>query len=132
MTMTSSSTFAETYRWQDEDSIMQIGEKPPAGKEYEGGTISSYQSATFQHNPLSAQGVGGIVMYSTRWCGYCEKARRHFKRNQIPFREYDVETSRKGRRDFKALGGRGVPVILVGKQRMNGFNSRSFDQMYQQ
>ncbi|WP_370279468.1 glutaredoxin domain-containing protein [Pontibacterium sp.] len=130
ITMTSSSGLAETYRWQDEDGIMHISEQPPANKPYEGGTITSYEDPAYLNNPLGAQGSGEVIMYSTQWCPYCQKARRYFKRNKIPFREYDVETTSKGRRDFKTLRARGVPVILIGHKRMNGFSEKSFEQLY--
>ncbi len=70
-------------------------------------------------------------MYSTSWCGYCKKARRYFTENDIPYVDYDVETSAKGKRDYRKLGARGVPVILVGNKRLNGFSQDSFNKIYQ-
>ena len=35
---------------------------------------------------------------------------------------WDVDESSKGKRDFKKLNGKGVPIFLVGDQRMNGFS----------
>jgi glutaredoxin len=58
------------------------------------------------------------------------QAKRHFKRNHIPYKEYDVEKSASGRRDYKHLNGSGVPVILLGNQRMNGFSPERFDPLY--
>ena len=130
ITVASSPSLAETYRWQDEDGIMHISEQPPVNTPYEGGSISSYDNPAYLNNPLGSQGSGEVIMYSTEWCPYCQKARRYFKRNKIPFREYDVETSKKGRRDYKALRARGVPVILIGHKRMNGFSEQSFEQIY--
>ena len=46
------------------------------------------------------------------------------RKNGIVFTEYDIEKSTKGRRDFESMKGRGVPIILVGDMRMNGFNQR--------
>ena len=34
-----------------------------------------------------------VVMFSTRWCPYCKKARKLFSNNQVNFCEYDVSTS---------------------------------------
>ncbi|MGI9290354.1 MAG: glutaredoxin domain-containing protein [Gammaproteobacteria bacterium] len=70
-------------------------------------------------------------MYSTEWCGVCKKARNYFTANDIPFKEYDVEKSTKGARDYKKLNARGVPVILVGKSRLNGFSSGKFENLYE-
>ena len=71
-------------------------------------------------------------MYSTDWCGYCKQARQYFKKNKIDFVEYDIEKSRNVRRAYKKLGATGVPVILVGKQRMNGFSIAGFNRIYPQ
>lgn len=71
-----------------------------------------------------------VVMYSAVWCGVCKRARQYFVANKIPFSEYDVETSDRGRKDYASLKGRGVPIILVGKQRMDGFSPGRFKQMY--
>ena len=44
--------------------------------------------------------------------------------------EYDIEKSSKGKRLYQDLGATGVPVILVGKQRMNGFSEAGFELIY--
>jgi hypothetical protein len=44
--------------------------------------------------------------------------------------EYDVETSEKGRSGYKKLNGKGVPIILVGNKRMNGFSVEGFKSLY--
>ena len=69
-------------------------------------------------------------MYSANWCGVCKKARRYFEKQGIDYKEYDVETSARGKSDYKKLGAKGVPVILVGKQRMNGFSVDGFEKLY--
>ena len=71
-------------------------------------------------------------MYSTTWCGYCKQARNYFQQNNIAFAEYDVEKSDKGKRDYKKMNGRGVPIILVGDKRMNGFSPGAFEKIYRQ
>jgi glutaredoxin-like YruB-family protein len=68
-----------------------------------------------------------VVMYSTQWCPYCSRARAYFKRNGISFVEYDIEASAQNRAQFKALNGRGVPLIMVGDKRLQGFNPQSFE-----
>ena len=69
-------------------------------------------------------------MYSTSWCGYCKKAALHFRKNNIPFTEHDIEKSEQAAKEYKKLNGRGVPIILIGDQRMNGFNASAFDRIY--
>ena len=72
----------------------------------------------------------GLVMYSASWCGYCDKARAHFYDNNIRFKEYDIETSDKGKRDHKNLEGRGVPFLVYGSKKMHGFSTSMFNQFY--
>ena len=69
-------------------------------------------------------------MYGTSWCGYCKKARRYFAAHGIPFKEFDVENSSKGKRDYEKLRAKGVPVILIGKKCLNGFSAASFESIY--
>ncbi len=68
-----------------------------------------------------------VIMYGTRWCPYCKKARDYFKRHQISYIEYDIEASAENLEKFRALNGHGVPLILVGERRMQGFNPRAFE-----
>ena len=50
-------------------------------------------------------------------------------RKGISYKEYDIEKNTSAQRKFKQLGGRGVPLILVGKQSMSGFNASRFQAM---
>ncbi len=63
-----------------------------------------------------------MKILSTTWCGVCKKAETYLSQKAVAFREYDVERREAGRRKYKRLNGKGVPIILVGDQRMDGFN----------
>jgi glutaredoxin len=90
--------------------------------------INTYADVTYD---TSSFDVGKkVIMYSANWCGVCKKARRYFEKQGIDYKEYDVETSARGKSDYKKLGAKGVPVILVGKQRMNGFSVDGFEKLY--
>ena len=54
----------------------------------------------------------------------------NFRKKKIPFTEYDIEKSAKAAREYKKLRGTGVPVILIGDRRMNGFSIKTFDSIY--
>ena len=70
-----------------------------------------------------------VKMYATSWCPYCAKARAYFARRSIAYVEVDIEKSREGRAEYDRLGARGIPVILVGQQRMNGFSEARLSQL---
>ncbi|MCM8854180.1 MAG: DUF4124 domain-containing protein [Candidatus Thiodiazotropha sp.] len=122
----------DIYRWRDMNGKVHFGDRPPASVESESVTVKSnvYHSPNIEKLSQEAISNERVVMYSTKWCGYCKKARRYFKSNRISFVEYDVESSAKGKRDYKKLGAGGVPIILVGKHRLNGFSEASFRNIY--
>lgn len=63
-----------------------------------------------------------VVLYATSWCGYCAKTRRLFKQLRVEFTEYDIENDASANARFQQLGGHGVPLILIGKDSVHGFD----------
>ncbi|MEZ5542178.1 MAG: DUF4124 domain-containing protein [Pseudomonadota bacterium] len=122
----------EIQRWTDAQGNVHFGDRPPADVAAE--TVRLRVNTYAAPDIEGLQGVfdngDQVVMYSAAWCGVCKKAKRYFEAEHIPFTEYDVETSARGQRDFKRLGGRGVPIILIGAQRLNGFTPASFERIY--
>ena len=45
-----------------------------------------------------------------------------FDERGITYVEYNVEQSEKRNQEFKQLGGRGVPLVVVGKEVIRGYN----------
>lgn len=72
-----------------------------------------------------------VVMYSTPSCAVCKRARQFFKARGIPFRELDIERNGMARRELERMNARGVPVILVGGKRLNGFSENAFLALYE-
>jgi len=70
-------------------------------------------------------------MFSAEWCRYCREARRYFQTNRVAFRERDVDKDPAARREYDRLGGTGLPLILVGDQRMSGFSVDAFRRLYE-
>lgn len=131
-------SFAAVYKWVDESGRVHYSDTPVKGAEVKqfNNNISSYDSVTVKpyksdkQTSTKSSSAKKVVMYSTEWCGYCKKARKYFQQKGIPFVEYDIEKNATAKRQYDALGGRGVPVIVFGKQRMNGFSVASFERLY--
>jgi len=68
-----------------------------------------------------------VVMYATSWCPYCAQARAYFESNGIAYVEHDVEKSAAAKAEFRRLHGRAVPLILVGRERLDGFSELAFE-----
>ena len=125
---------AQVYRWTDENGRVHYGDKPPAQAKTREviNRISSYTgpaqvSSAPRSSPIKAS--ARVVMYTTPTCGYCRQAKAHFNYRRVAFEERDVERSPEFRRQFDRLGGRGVPVILVGEKRMDGYDRSALDAM---
>jgi len=124
---------ADIFTWKDAAGRTHFGDRPPTQAQAEPVKlrINTYRSPEIKPlrdvAPASDQQV---VMYGTDWCGVCKRAKRYFREKNIPFRQYDVEKSAKGRQDYRRLKGRGVPIILVGNQRINGFSKDRFESIY--
>jgi glutaredoxin len=85
---------------------------------------------TAPSEPKAAVAQGDKVkLYTTAWCGYCKKARAYLNARNIPFEDIDVETTDRGRREFREINGNGVPVIFVGDRRMNGYDQGGLQNM---
>lgn len=39
-------------------------------------------------------GTDSVIMYSTVWCGYCQRLKAQMQRAGIPFTEVDIEADR--------------------------------------
>jgi mycoredoxin len=68
-----------------------------------------------------------VVVYGTETCPFCAKTRAYLKGRNIAFGDFDVDKSDKGKHDFGELGGKSVPVILIGNRKLVGFDQKAID-----
>ena len=126
---------SEIYRWVDAQGNVHFSDQAPDDQTAESLElqINTFESVTYEslgkYN-IERPSTKKVVMYSASWCGVCARAKRYFDNNNIPYIEYDVETSPQGKRGFERLNGNGVPIILVGNKRMNGFSVAGFNKIY--
>ena len=127
--------YAQIYKWVDESGKVHFSDKKPDEglSEQVEVQVNSIDTISISASDfLERRERRKVVMYSAAWCGYCKKARRYFQQQGIPFKEYDIEESRKGQRDYAKLNGTGVPIIFVGQKRMQGFRAERFQAIYDQ
>ncbi len=75
------------------------------------------------------KGNKSVTMYSASWCRVCWQAKAYMNVRRIPYTEYDIEASEEHMNQFRALGGRGVPLIVVEKQQLHGFSANRLEQL---
>ncbi|MGE6659450.1 glutaredoxin family protein [Pseudomonas sp. NPDC077408] len=93
--------------------------------------INSYESVSYESFP-PAQGHSIATRHHvlSSLVRHCKQARQYLQRNGISFVEHDIEKNQNARRAYDAMGGNGVPVILVENKRLNGFTVADFQSSY--
>ncbi len=71
-----------------------------------------------------------IVLYSSANCPHCRRAKAFLKREGIAFREMDVGSNARARKELEHIGARGVPVLMIGGERLDGFDEKRFWRLY--
>ena len=62
-----------------------------------------------------------VVMYTTSWCPYCERARRLLTAKNVVFSEINVESAPAKRAEMRTRSGRtSVPQIFIGDHHVGG------------
>ena len=129
---------AQVYKWADPSGKTHYGDAPPDDVKkqevkiripsHEGPVeVRDWAAVIHKKSPLPPPEPDRITLYATDWCPHCKNARAYFNARGLQFTEYNVETSEAGRKEYEALGGRGVPVIVVGTKIMRGFSAKSFE-----
>ena len=68
-----------------------------------------------------------VVMYSVPNCGYCRQARQYFAGHGIDYVEYNINKSSRRMKEFRRLGWRGTPLIIIDDKKIQGFNPRAIE-----
>jgi glutaredoxin len=126
---------AEIYKWTDDKGHIHYSDKKPENQEvteveFKITTYDTVSYETVSYDTSKVDTKKNVVMFSASWCGACKKAKTYFRRNGIPFTEYDIEKGTRAKMLYKELGATGVPVIIVGRKRMNGFTEAGFKRIY--
>lgn len=70
-----------------------------------------------------------ITLFSMANCPHCKTAKQYLEQQKITFRMVDVKSA-SGQKEFAKTGYRGVPVLKVGDQLLNGFSIKGFNNIY--
>jgi glutaredoxin 3 len=72
-----------------------------------------------------------VVVYTTRTCPYCRAAMAYMDRIGQDYENRDVEADEDAQSEYLELthGERGVPVIVVGRDWMQGWSQTQFDRL---
>lgn len=123
------------HRWTDERGRVHYGNEPPRHARAVplpervatyGGPVEVHRVPGVVKAPAAAV-AAPVVLYATSWCAYCRVARAYFRKHGIDYVEHDVEKSAEAKAEFTRLGGKGVPLVVLGRAAMNGFSESGFE-----
>ncbi len=145
----SQNVWCEMYQWTDENGVVTFKDTPPPQKKKKT-KVKVYRDEDFAPAPQPSAGgnatskkqakgparsaekhrfSGTIEMYVTDWCPVCKRAENYLRSKNYSYVKYDIEKDEDAKRRFEGLGGRGVPMILVGSQKMSGFSAQYLEQL---
>lgn len=65
-----------------------------------------------------------VLLYRTESCGYCKRTKKLLQQSRVDYLELDIERSQPAWDEFKALGGRGVPLLVIKGEVIKGFDAQ--------
>ncbi|VAW48990.1 hypothetical protein MNBD_GAMMA03-514 [hydrothermal vent metagenome] len=67
-----------------------------------------------------------VILFTTASCPYCKKARNLLITKRAKWCEKDINISTENHKLFKSLGGRGVPLALIGSEVIKGYRESNY------
>lgn len=99
-------------------------------------SVLKYQAElqkSMQNRLAAAKEMGSMgtpVLFSAAWCGYCTKAKSYLAAKKIGYREVDIDTEDGAKAYFEAGGKKGIPLLVAGSKRQQGFSEASYDSFF--
>ncbi|QIZ75911.1 glutaredoxin family protein [Ferrimonas lipolytica] len=62
-----------------------------------------------------------VVVYSSKDCPYCERAKEYFTEKEIDFRMVSIDDDKVAAAEMQLFGGTSVPVLVVEGKVLQGF-----------
>ena len=119
------------YKWRDRGGVWHFSDEVPEGVRAERHRLppdappARAAPAPAEGAPIRRPTPGSgreVILYTTRLCPICDQAEQLLSEQGVRFKRFDIHDNGRGERQFRRLDGRGVPLILVGDARMDGFN----------
>lgn len=72
-----------------------------------------------------------VEVYMTTWCGYCKKTLSYLDGKGVPYAAYDIESDSAAKERYQALGGQGVPLVVIDGKKISGYSPQAMDRYLQ-
>lgn len=133
-TATAAATGGGVYKWVDPGGRTHYSDQPPpadvrnAQQIRSKGNVVEVDKESFAAK--QAQAKNPVVLYANNCGPFCDQAREHLARRGIAYSQRDPSIDPEHAQALKKLVGvMEVPVIVVGKSHMKGYESTSWDRL---
>jgi glutaredoxin len=124
---------AQLYQWKDAQGRMQYSDQPPPPevrnaqqKAFKGSFIEVGDS----YAARSAREKFPVTLYTSACGAPCDQARQLLSERGVPFSSKDLQASEEARTEVQKLTGKmNVPVLLVGNDKIEGFEAARWQAM---
>jgi glutaredoxin len=124
---------AQVYKWKDDKGVTHYSDQPPPSSTPARTRVEVKSFATggaaVELPPELAEAVRNrpVTLYTMADCGGCSSGRAMLMARGIPFREKTVTTA-DDQAALKKAGSNGqLPLLLVGRSKLTGFEQGSWD-----
>lgn len=81
---------------------------------------------------IDRQNLGGILMkditiYTSTTCSFCHMAKEYLDGKNIKYTEKNISEDKDARMEMMKMGFTGVPVIIIGDEKILGFDKAKID-----
>ncbi len=114
--------YAEFYRYIDSTGSLQCVDNISSVPAQYRNQLKNAQSLSEVGKKKAPQYTGTVDIFVTSGCGYCKKMERFFDTKGIRYTAFDIEKDGKARKQYKELGGRGVPLTRIGSSVVRGYH----------
>lgn len=70
---------------------------------------------------------GTVELFVTSWCPVCKETISYLNIKGIPYVAHDIDADQQANRRFHELGGHGVPLVVIGNNKISGFSPEMID-----
>lgn len=70
-----------------------------------------------------------IDIYTSESCSYCYAAKEYFKQKNISYMEHNITKDTASRKELINMGYRSVPLIIIGEERVVGFDKDKIENL---
>ncbi|MBI3070989.1 MAG: hypothetical protein HYY84_02575 [Deltaproteobacteria bacterium] len=119
-------------------SVMNFGERTKDGKSrVQGARLAEAGGSVSRDATAGGPRVKSVIMYATKWCGVCKRARKFLEARGVSVVERDLESEPGARSEMLAkakkqgVATRGVPVFDVAGKIVPGFSEARIAKLIQ-